>query len=110
MCQVLLYRITGHAPRERVSWNAPVCLFNSQALVTLHVSVWVEIMYRGIAFFRYNVTLHVSVWVEIMFFTSFVLDLLVTLHVSVWVEMHPQQPMLQQAWVTLHVSVWVEIM
>ena len=35
---------TGHAPRERVSWNAnksakPLLLF-----VTLHVSVWVEII------------------------------------------------------------------
>ena len=33
----------GHAPRERVSWN-DICLCDKGIdLVTLHVSVWVEI-------------------------------------------------------------------
>ena len=83
----LLSEYSSHAPRERVSWNVFMS-FNSPLLnVTLHVSVWVEMLH-----FRYHntdkshaprervswnfqfdpcclsipkVTLHVSVWVEI---------------------------------------------
>ena len=33
----------GHAPRERVSWNSPLTSAALNPLVTLHVSVWVEI-------------------------------------------------------------------
>ena len=33
----------GHAPRERVSWNFQFVLYCLSILVTLHVSVWVEI-------------------------------------------------------------------
>ena len=35
--------ISRHAPRERVSWNLQGCSEASYPLVTLHVSVWVEI-------------------------------------------------------------------
>ena len=37
------YRYGGHAPRERVSWNSFVLRLPCYHLVTLHVSVWVEI-------------------------------------------------------------------
>ena len=33
----------GHAPRERVSWNVNICKICKYSIVTLHVSVWVEI-------------------------------------------------------------------
>ena len=33
----------GHAPRERVSWNVLSHSSSNSLLVTLHVSVWVEI-------------------------------------------------------------------
>ena len=32
----------GHAPRERVSWNVEVDFGAEEVIVTLHVSVWVE--------------------------------------------------------------------
>ena len=35
----------GHAPRERVSWNVLSHSSSNSLLVTLHVSVWVEILY-----------------------------------------------------------------
>ena len=35
--------LSGHAPRERVSWNWPLVSFQLSFSVTLHVSVWVEI-------------------------------------------------------------------
>ena len=77
-----------HAPRERVSWNVILSLLTKNFWkVTLHVSVWVEMMIRPTKrtaimsrstwacelksvktiYVRYNtkVTLHVSVWVEI---------------------------------------------
>ena len=99
--------------------------------VTLHVSVWVEILNFRKFHITSNVTLHVSVWVEMfsMIFTR--LSILsrstwacelkwqwccnaenpwsVTLHVSVWVEIWPIFWYLTQKIVTLHVSVWVEI-
>ena len=54
-----------HAPRERVSWN----LFHLKHcpiwLVTLHVSVWVEMPATLKMLISPGVTLHVSVWVEI---------------------------------------------
>ena len=34
----------GHAPRERVSWNFPDKDVKLKNKVTLHVSVWVEII------------------------------------------------------------------
>ena len=36
--------LSGHAPRERVSWNENVVDMGKQILVTLHVSVWVEML------------------------------------------------------------------
>ena len=35
-----------HAPRERVSWNLTVRLSSRLQNVTLHVSVWVEILWK----------------------------------------------------------------
>ena len=55
-----------HAPRERVSWNPFHIPRYRKDIVTLHVSVWVEIWnerHRGTG---RGVTLHVSVWVEIL--------------------------------------------
>ena len=117
------------------------------------MSVWVEIGAFKTFDVALKVTLHVSVWVEIIHadqsdlyterhaprervswnFDFFVLSLKygchaprervswnkkywtalklnhVTLHVSVWVEMASPIKFLYQSWVTLHVSVWVEI-
>ena len=86
---VTWYLVCSHAPRERVSWNTPyivatwqlflsrstwACelkfdnevIANGNITVTLHVSVWVEILILPIAYLKKSVTLHVSVWVEIM--------------------------------------------
>ena len=122
---------TRHAPRERVSWN--VCVYvcvQIFGVVTLHVSVWVE-MYqvKGFAFW-FLVTLHVSVWVEIVIFSFY--QLLIKSR-STWAcELKSQScmyvaqgychaPRERVSWndcvtfgkveylVTLHVSVWVEM-
>ena len=53
-----------HAPRERVSWNGLALHTMQASLVTLHVSVWVEIKFQLLVVHLSNVTLHVSVWVE----------------------------------------------
>ena len=98
-----------HAPRERVSWNKYCKKRKTVVFVTLHVSVWVEILLMCRAN-RFNaVTLHVSVWVEISLPTGASCSTRVTLHVSVWVEIFHAIQRLQQSKVTLHVSVWVEI-
>ena len=76
-----------HAPRERVSWNSAVEVIRSPLLVTLHVSVWVEILRCSNGTWTYSVTLHVSVWVEILGGITYGKIHRVTLHVSVWVEM-----------------------
>ena len=55
-----------HAPRERVSWNRPRCSAGNHQVVTLHVSVWVEMCHRRNSSIQTHVTLHVSVWVEIV--------------------------------------------
>ena len=55
----------GHAPRERVSWNIRQLWYEKSTLVTLHVSVWVEIEVKPLVYGEGSVTLHVSVWVEI---------------------------------------------
>ena len=101
-------------------------------LVTLHVSVWVEIVLVQIVYKVLEVTLHVSVWVEmaenpawdhswpchaprerVSWNTSMALSGClkgVTLHVSVWVEIWLLSYLLSLGLlVTLHVSVWVEI-
>ena len=54
----------GHAPRERVSWNLFYCSTLDFLIVTLHVSVWVEIPPTFDVVQFGLVTLHVSVWVE----------------------------------------------
>ena len=59
---------------------------NLSRLVTLHVSVWVEMFYKGVHHIKLEVTLHVSVWVEICIACLYSSVSLVTLHVSVWVE------------------------
>ena len=92
MCQVLLYRI--------------ILLVQ---LVTLHVSVWVEIHFRLSCNISWFVTLHVSVWVEIKVKKFRSICMGVTLHVSVWVEISTYAVYLKRSGVTLHVSVWVEI-
>ena len=64
------YHWWSHAPRERVSWNSIPLQNRQELLVTLHVSVWVEIITFNIPVCQICVTLHVSVWVEI-FHSSF---------------------------------------
>ena len=54
-----------HAPRERVSWNWFLVGIERPRMVTLHVSVWVEIPAFVALDYCVIVTLHVSVWVEI---------------------------------------------
>ena len=98
-----------HAPRERVSWNTRHHWWTDNELVTLHVSVWVEIPKPISAKYGQYVTLHVSVWVEMTTWKN-----LPTFSAS-------HAPRERVSWniksvislsvfaVTLHVSVWVEI-
>ena len=58
-------KLLCHAPRERVSWNVTTIASQPLLLVTLHVSVWVEMLSTRWYFRPLYVTLHVSVWVEI---------------------------------------------
>ena len=76
----------SHAPRERVSWNFAKNTYINNCIVTLHVSVWVEILFLLCYPKKYGVTLHVSVWVEIDTRSLILMMSSVTLHVSVWVE------------------------
>ena len=121
----------GHAPRERVSWNAFKQPYLLRRGVTLHVSVWVEIHHSVLLFYRHTVTLHVSVWVEI---NGVGKTSIIDRSRSTWAcELkcpcgYPHTPLICHAprervsWnsastrcvttelhVTLHVSVWVEI-
>ena len=116
------------------------------------MSVWVEMPWLEYIFLTLVVTLHVSVWVEILkwgrrrrnymsrstwacelkyscylrnsyrfchaprervswniFYFKWCINLAVTLHVSVWVEIEIQARTCPYVLVTLHVSVWVEI-
>ena len=57
--------VCRHAPRERVSWNRLSKSGDELQFVTLHVSVWVEIVGWQNHHQKHIVTLHVSVWVEI---------------------------------------------
>ena len=98
-----------HAPRERVSWNFLNTSFWREKCVTLHVSVWVEIEFEIKHINLPLVTLHVSVWVEMIAIRSLSHFSMVTLHVSVWVEMPWLEYIFLTLVVTLHVSVWVEI-
>ena len=98
-----------HAPRERVSWN--VIGFNRlmKYKVTLHVSVWVEMIIVNSQSSAIKVTLHVSVWVEIGDFGDYTMTMFshaprerVSWNLN-------SRPTSQGHYVTLHVSVWVEI-
>ena len=62
----LKQELLSHAPRERVSWNDKYDIYGALYLVTLHVSVWVEITSSYPSVMIRKVTLHVSVWVEIV--------------------------------------------
>ena len=77
----------GHAPRERVSWN--VCWPKNCLIctVTLHVSVWVEILthWRKPPRLQSHAPRERVSWNLAAFKT--LCGILVTLHVSVWVEM-----------------------
>ena len=96
------------------------------------MSVWVEIDKSYLYFFAVIVTLHVSVWVEIhhlphlaqncnchaprervswnlLPYRAQMFELNVTLHVSVWVEIEKFGYTSWTDCVTLHVRVWVEI-
>ena len=98
-----------HAPRERVSWNWPPGTDTALSIVTLHVSVWVEMIIAG----RFSISVssrstwacelksqkrskyeyqcrhapreRVS-WNAFNLWSGTVYD--VTLHVSVWVEIY----------------------
>ena len=104
---------------------------NRELIVTLHVSVWVEIFAWFICLFAKNVTLHVSVWVEIQYVIRInhyprhaprervswnslwqVRPCLWLLSRSTW-ACELKSSVMIVFWcvpsVTLHVSVWVEI-
>ena len=105
----LLWRFLRHAPRERVSWNSDDGLLVCAVIVTLHVSVWVEIFLPNANKIVRCVTLHVSVWVEIAMCPTcgiFILCHAPRERVS-W-NVHAVRAF-QHTSVTLHVSVWVEI-
>ena len=121
----------SHAPRERVSWNLAQCMLYYNYSVTLHVSVWVEMVNTEIAYEVWGVTLHVSVWVEINHtkkptFSSksrstWACELKYLSENSVqakqasrstWaceLKLKTLKKSKQEQRVTLHVSVWVEI-
>ena len=99
-----------HAPRERVSWNRFCLVFLIYINVTLHVSVWVEIISPSLARrtnrrhaprerVSWNSPFHNYIIAHLCHaprervswnFESVkvVVKVFVTLHVSVWVEMH----------------------
>ena len=126
------YTNFGHAPRERVSWNLlqKFCLLTN--CVTLHVSVWVEIMFSP--------SLGISVQKSRSTWACELKSLAVTCGISFsghaprervsWNALRPWELRLddchaprervswnaktieidRRTWVTLHVSVWVEIL
>ena len=99
-----------HAPRERVSWNLLIRSQDNVILVTLHVSVWVEI--KSLKSLTVTLKESRSTWAcELKFLSTFTQTFLhyVTLHVSVWVEISLRSTSRTRKKVTLHVSVWVEI-
>ena len=110
----------SHAPRERVSWNYFTKPCTSDESVTLHVSVWVEIL-RSVGSpcgrprhaprervswnfshdnspFHALVTLHMSLWVEIYKSYLYLFTCVVTLHVSVWVEIEYPVSLTRSLW------------
>ena len=129
-CYVKNNEIVSHAPRERVSWNYKFKMFYESFPVTLHVSVWVEIILSASLI---NTLMSRSTWAcelklpDTNKFTAKTSHaprervswnyapalksqlLTVTLHVSVWVEIKTLWCSRYLLAVTLHVSVWVEI-
>ena len=102
-------RLSGHAPRERVSWNTAILQIARNSRVTLHVSVWVEMKLIASNLKKSTVTLHVSVWVEILFVSFSALS---RPSRSTWaceLKLHGCWWNDSRNVVTLHVSVWVEI-
>ena len=77
---------TSHAPRERVSWNLKIEWEQVQTEVTLHVSVWVEIVLtvKPLPFVASRSTWACELKLSAAY--SRIGALFVTLHVSVWVE------------------------
>ncbi len=55
-------------------------------MVTLYMSVWIEIDIDLIDLSNALVTLYMSVWIEITFHNKFLAHILVTLYMSVWIE------------------------
>ena len=102
-------KITRHAPRERVSWNVQILFDFCHCQVTLHVSVWVEIVSVSIVVIsesghapRERVSWNTKCIARLtrershaprerVSWNHFIVTgkpkSLVTLHVSVWVEM-----------------------
>ena len=104
-----IIQCNGHAPRERVSWNPCAVLSPLPCCVTLHVSVWVEILRTQFAPNTAQVTLHVSVWVEI---SASPINFLYHSSRSTWaceLKYDTGIHCYHEPQVTLHVSVWVEI-
>ena len=84
--QFSLYRLCSHAPRERVSWNPMNVPIKDSTAVTLHVSVWVEIIIKS---YKYSKLMSRSTWACELKYKRWLCHfgwLCVTLHVSVWVE------------------------
>ena len=115
-----------------MSWNFPLqFVLYRLYIVTLHVSVWVEIFCQwcfpcsyksrstwacelklSVYVFGSTVSLSRSTWACELKFplpVPLCLSFQVTLHVSVWVEIYHNFIWFVNICVTLHVSVWVEI-
>ena len=56
-----------------------------------------------------QVTLHVRVWIEIIYVIANKIHMLVTLHVRVWIEIFMSLQIGRKISVTLHVRVWIEM-
>ena len=103
------YQVASHAPRERVSWNTVMMFAVTGLQVTLHVSVWVEMLtylqcklrsrsrstwacelkwqrHQGSRWIHSHAPRERVSWNQSLLSRS-KLKWKVTLHVSVWVEM-----------------------
>ena len=100
--------ITCHAPRERVSWNTAYWPIAPCNVVTLHVSVWVEISFRK---WKQRTVSSRSTWACELKFSNRSFGIYTPSHAPrervSWNERRSQHQENMQ--VTLHVSVWVEI-
>ena len=92
----ILRSLECHAPRERVSWNCAFIQFLTISPVTLHVSVWVEMVSQ--LNFTAEFSESRSTWACELKLTEFMekaLKRLVTLHVSVWVEIRLRRKLIR---------------